>query len=247
MFFILSKILVFLIKPTFWIFTLLSCAIIFRKQRKRILIITIFTAYFFTNGFIADEFSRLWGIDRHNLTSKYDVGIVLGGISDFDQITGAHNFNKHADRLMEAQQLYHQGYINKIMLSGGNGSLNNIKYSEADAMKQFLKRNNIPEEDIITENESRNTRENAIFSKEILEELYPNGKYLLITSSSHMRRAQLSFKQAGLNVSPFPTDCITSHRGTSFGYLFIPRVQALDQWETLIKEIVGYTVYSITD
>ena len=62
-----------------------------------------------------------------------------------------------------------------------------------------------------------------------------------------MRRAQLSFKQAGLNVSPFPTDCITSHRGTSFGYLFIPRVQALDQWETLIKEIVGYTVYSITD
>ena len=247
MFFILSKILAFLIKPTFWIFSLLSCAIIFKKQRKKILIITISLVYFFTNGFIADEFSRIWSIDRQTLTSKYDIGIVLGGISDFDQKTKTHNFNKHADRIMEAEQLYHQGFINKIMLSGGNGSLKNIEYSEADAMKQFLIKNNIPEEDIIIENKSRNTIENAIFSTKLLKEQYPNSKCLLITSASHMRRAELSFKKAGLHVTPFPTDCITSHRGTSFSYLFIPRVQALDQWETLIKEVAGYIVYSLTN
>ena len=245
MFFILSKILAFLIKPTFWIFILLISSIVFKKKRKRLIILTLLTFYFFTNSFIVDEFSRHWEIDRYIPTDNYDVGIVLGGIADYDSQTEAHNFNSHADRLMEAEQLYHKKIIDKIMLSGGNGSLYNNGYVEANEMKKYLINKNIPSEDILIENKSRNTKENASNSAEILNKRYKNGNFLLITSASHMRRAMMCFKKSELKVTPFPTDCTKSSRSIGVMYILSPRIEALDQWETLIKEWVGYIVYSI--
>ena len=47
------------------------------------------------------------------------------------KITKAHNFNKYADRLIDGEQLYHQGIIKNIMISGGNGTLFNNEYLEA--------------------------------------------------------------------------------------------------------------------
>ena len=245
MFFILSKILSLLLKPTFWIFFLLISCLIFKNKRKKLILITLITFYIFTNGFIVDEFSRMWEIPRKSIESTYDVGIVLGGISDFDNITSSHNFNKHADRLMDAEQLYHKGLIQKIMISGGSGTIIEDEYIEANSIEKYLEENNIPSEDIIIENKSRNTKENIFNSSKILKEKYDKGQFLLITSASHMRRSLLCCKKASLNVTPFPTDCTKSYRNTGIGYMLLPRVQALDQWETLIKEWIGYLVYTI--
>ena len=246
MFFILSKILSFLIKPTFWILLLIISSIIFKSKRKKLLYITLFTFYFFTNSFIADSCSRLWEIPRLQPTEKYDVGIVLGGIADYDKITKAHNFNKHADRLMDAEQLYHKGIIKKIMLSGGNGVLLNDGYIEANAMRDHLLQNKIPNEDIIVENTSRNTKENAFNSTKILRNKDFKGKVLLITSANHMRRAQLCFENANLNTTAFPTDCTTSYTNFGIEYMLLPRISALEVWENLIHEWIGFLVYKVT-
>ena len=51
--------------------------------------------FVFTNGFIHYEISRLWEIPPigyENLEKKYDVAVVLGGISDFD---GNYNVAEH--------------------------------------------------------------------------------------------------------------------------------------------------------
>ena len=245
MFYITSKILAFLIKPIIWIFFLLLSALITQKKGKKILMLTILIFYFFTNGFIADEVSRLWELPRNKLTKKYDIGIVLGGIADYDKITKAHNFNKNSDRLIDAEQLYHKGIIKKIMICGGNGNLvNDGIYKEADAIKQHLLNNKIPSQDIIIENKSRNTIENALNAVEILNR-YPNSKFLLITSAVHMRRAKLCFNKANIEVTEFPTDCTTSYRSISIEYLLIPRIGALEKWEKIIHEWVGYAVYKI--
>ena len=246
MFFILSKILSFLIKPTFWILLLIISSIIFKSKRKKLLYITFFTFYFFTNSFIADSCSRLWEIPRLQPTEKYDVGIVLGGIADYDKITKSHNFNKHADRLMDAEQLYHKGIIKKIMLSGGNGVLLNDGYIEANAMRDHLLQNKIPNEDIIVENTSRNTKENAFNSTKILRNKDFKGKVLLITSANHMRRAQLCFENANLNTTAFPTDCTTSYTNFGIEYMLLPRISALEVWENLIHEWIGFLVYKVT-
>jgi len=246
MFYIASKLLAFISKPIIWILLLLISSIIFKSKRKKLLYITFFTFYFFTNSFIADSCSRLWEIPRFQPTEKYDVGIVLGGIADYDKITKAHNFNKYADRLMDAEQLYHKGIIKKIMLSGGNGVLFNDGYIEANAMRDHLLQNKIPNEDIIFENTSRNTKENAFNSTKILRNKNFKGKALLITSANHMRRAQLCFENANLNTTAFPTDCISSYRTKGIQYNIFPRVEALGQWEDLIHEWIGFLVYKVT-
>ena len=245
MFFITSKLLAFLIQPIIWIFILLIIALFYKSQSKKILIISICLFYFFSNGFIADEVTRLWEIKRFTPSLTYDVGIVLGGIADYDKITKAHNFNKNADRLMDAEQLYHKGIIKKIMLSGGNGLLYNDGYIESQEMRDYLLANKIPISDIIIENKSRNTMENAMNSAEILKEKYNKGSYLLITSANHMRRAQLCFNKSKLETTAFPTDCTTSYRSKGFDYILFPRVEALERWEDLIHEWIGYIVYKI--
>ena len=245
MFYIASKLLAFLSKPIIWVFILLIGALIFKAKRRKILLLLLVTFYFFTNSFIADSCSRLWEIPRFHPTETYGVGIVLGGIADYDNITQAHNFNKHADRIMDAQQLYHQGKIKKILISGGNGVLFNDGYIEANAMRDYLLLNQIPSEDILIENTSRNTKENAFNSAEILQKEYPNGKFLLITSANHMRRAQFCFEKAGIITQVFPTDCTTSYTNFSVEYILLPRVEALEKWEDLIHECIGYIVYRI--
>ena len=246
MFYIVSKLLAFLTQPIIWVFILLILALFYKSKRKIILIISISLFYFFTNNFIADEFARLWEVKRFTPSITYDVGIVLGGIADYDKITKTHNFNKNADRLMYAEQLYHKGIIQKIMLSGGNGLLFNDGYVESEAMRDYLLVNKIPSKDIIIENNSRNTIENAMNSAEILKEKYNEGKFLLITSANHMRRAQLCFNKAKLETTAFPTDCTTSYRSTGYDYILFPRVEALERWQDLIHEWIGYIVYKIT-
>ena len=245
MFYIASKLLAFLSKPIFWIFILLISALIFKTKRRTLLIYTISIFLVFSNGFLADSCARLWETPRYAPTKIYDVGIVLGGIADYDKITKAHNFNKHADRIIDAQQLYHQGKIKKILISGGNGVLFNDGYIEANAMRDYLLLNQIPSEDILIENTSRNTKENAFNSAEILKKKYPEGNFLLITSAIHMKRAQLCFEKEGIITKAFPTDCTTSYTNFSAEYILLPSVKALEKWEDLIHECIGYLVYKI--
>jgi len=246
MFFIASKLLAFLSKPIIWIFLLLISSLIFKNKMRQLLFTLLITFYFFSNSFIADSCARLWEVPRFNPTTTYDVGIVLGGVSDYDKITKAHNFNKHADRLIDAEQLYHKGIIKKIMLCGGNGMLLNDGYIEANAMRNHLLQNNIPNEDIIIENTSRNTKENAFNSFEILKKKYKNGKFLIVTSAQHMRRSQLCFEKAGLKTTAFPTDCTTSYTNFGIEYMLLPSLRALEVWENLIHEWIGFVVYKIT-
>lgn len=131
------------------------------------------------------------------------------------------------------------------MLSGGNGLLFNDGYIESEAIRDYLLANKIPINDIIIENTSRNTIENAMNSAEILKEKYTKGTFLLITSANHMKRAQLCFNKANLEVTAFPTDCTTSYRRTDYDYLLFPRLEALERWQDLIHEWIGYIVYKI--
>ncbi|MBE51400.1 MAG: hypothetical protein CMP51_06905 [Flavobacteriales bacterium] len=246
MFFTISKVFSFIIKPTFWILILLICCLIIKKRRKRIILLTLIVFYILTNNFIVDFIYKSWELEKFTLKSKFDIGIVLGGVSDYNKSDDTYNFNEYADRLMEAERLYHENIINKILLSGGNGMLINNGYNEANSMREYLLKKNISANDIIIENKSRNTKENAIFTSKILKEKYNNNTILLITSSSHMRRAKLSFEKCNINVVPFQTDCINHEKNTNISYLIMPDVHALKKWEIIIKEIIGYCVYKIT-
>ena len=97
MFFILSKILSFCLKPTFWILIFLLTSIINYKRRKFYLIISLFTFLFFGNDFIYKKLIKIWEepqIDISKIQKEYELGILLFGFSEYDYKTKRHNFKK---------------------------------------------------------------------------------------------------------------------------------------------------------
>ena len=149
------------------------------------------------------------------MQGQYEVGVILGGFSGYDAKIKMLDFNAHSDRIIFAEQLYHQGKIKKILISGGNGLLNNEGYREAKSMKEHLIKNNIPESAILIENSSRNTKENAHNSAAILNNKFPNGDFLLITSANHMRRATFCFDKFGSEAGPLKRQESSTREGNT--------------------------------
>ena len=229
MFFAISKILAFLIKPIVWIFLLLTFAITFKRKRKKILYLLLSIFYFFSNEFIADRCSMMWEPPPKTISSlpnDYKYGIVLGGYSSFNKKTKNINFNASGDRLISAIELYNIGKINKIIISGGNGELFNDSMNEAEWSKDFLIRMGVKNNDILLESESRNTMENAQNTSKLINVNFSK-KLLLITSAVHMKRALYCFRKNNLNVESYPTDCTKKNIVLTFDYLFIPNINAL--------------------
>ena len=246
MFFIASKLLSFLIKPTFWILSLMIAGILNKSKIKLFLIFSLVTFLFFSNDFIFNIIVKTWEVPQNSITNfdkQYEAGILLGGFSDYDYKKNKHNFKKEADRLIYTVQLYNQGIIKKIFISGGNGNLFNNNYKESETIKDFLIQNKIDSNDIIIENQSRNTKENAINSAKILDK---KNEYILITSAVHMKRSILCFKNVGLKIIPFSVDNSMSFSSNKIEYILLPRSRVLENWEELIHEIIGYYVYLLT-
>ncbi len=249
MFFILSKILLFIATPIIWVFGLLLWGVLTKKpvRKKRLLRASIILFYFFSNAFIADEFVRLYEERDQTyteLTETYDVAIILGGFSSYDSSQELVQFHFATDRLMAGLKLYKTGRAKKIMISSGSGKLMNPDEKEALFIQDYLLSIGIPAADIIIESASRNTRENAINTAEILNELYTDNNYLLVTSAIHMPRAKRCFKKAGLTVTPFSVDHQAGPRKYLLDHLFIPNIESFARWQQLIKEWIGFVAYN---
>lgn len=250
MFFIFSKILLFLLSPIIWIFALLIWTIITKNgiQKKRLLWFTLIVFYFFSNSFIAEEFVRAYEERDQTYTtlkSDFDVAIVLGGFSSYNVKQEMVAFHSATDRLMAGIKLYKTGKAKKIMLSSGSGSILKPNEKEALYIKDYLLEIGIPLQDLIIESASKNTRENAVKSAEILNKNYAKGKFVLITSATHMPRAKRCFKKAGLSVVPFAVDHQSEPRKFVLDHLFIPNTESFKNWNCLTKEWAGLIAYKL--
>ncbi len=251
MFFFFSKILGFLLSPILWVFFLLlysfKTKIDTRASKARIASVLIL--YICCNSFVVDECFRQWEPvtpDYDLMDTKYDGAIILGGIGSVDQRLQKLNFGWGADRLMQVFPLYYKGRVKKIIFTGGSGSIEFPQNKEGFYVKKYLRSIHIPDSAMIIENESKNTYENAVFTKKILDSLKINGNFLLVTSGYHMRRSMAVFKKAGYkNLTPYVTNRVSGIRRYSFDHLFIPNQDALFTLQILIHEWLGFIVYKI--
>ena len=168
-----------------------------------------------------------------------------GGTVTFDKKYHRNTYRENVDRLLQAVDLYEEGKIKKILITGGSGNLIYKDVKEADLMDSFLRKIKIPSSDILIDTLAENTHQNAVYSKIILAG-YPNlSKFLLITSSVHMRRAMGCFEKEGIKVTPYPTNLVNSDGPWNFEYLFIPQASNFLIWNGTIHEMVGFMVYKI--
>ncbi len=169
-----------------------------------------------------------------------DAIVVLGGMTrGIVPGTGLTDLDDGVDRLVHAARLFKAGKAPVIILSGGGAE---SYQPESEAMKEFLTFMGIPSEHLVLESKSRNTWENGINTKRILKDLEMN-KILLVTSASHLRRAQAVFKSMGFLVIPAATDYQLVARSASI-LDWLPDAGALAMTTRGIKEYLGWWVYS---
>lgn len=135
--------------------------------------------------------------------SRGDTLIVLSGSSN-DEFIG---YNTYL-RCQYATMAWREGGFKKVIVSGGPAGS-----PQALAMKSFLVSVGVPENSIVVEARSTSTRENALFTKELISGV--DGKLVLLTSEYHTYRAARVFRKVGLNVSSRPIPDI-SKRSSSF-------------------------------
>lgn len=241
MYFILSKVLLILILPFMWVFGLLIYAIFTKndKRRRGLVMAAVILLTFFGSQFIFNRYAALWDVPPQNPgKTKYSCVILLGGFTSQDA-NGKGFFNDSKDRYVQATRLLAIGTASHLLMTGGNGNLISDGFTEGEYVRGVLKEEHYADSAILIENRSRNTFENAAFSKAILKKANLKPPYLLVTSAFHMKRAMLIFKKEGMEVVPFPCD-YKSTAGVFSIFDVLPAPNVYDNWNKYIKELVGY-------
>jgi uncharacterized SAM-binding protein YcdF (DUF218 family) len=253
MFFALSKILFFIIQPLSWLVGMLGWALFTKNSKIRLKLLrgVFWLLVILTNPLIFNVIAKNWEhppTPMHDLRDTFDIAVVLGGFSNGDDISFDNrlHFNTASNRLTDALVLYKKGIVKKILISGGDGKLLGKKSPEALATEPFVLAMGVPQEDILLEANSRNTYENALFTKQLLENqpIKPQ-KILLVTSAFHIYRSVRCFKKVGLEVTPFAAHFESETFEWQPKKWLIPNSKNIMRWESFIKEWVGCVVYKL--
>lgn len=250
MFFILSKTLHFFLMPFIWVLVLLLLAVFLKslKWRRISLLTALAILFIFSNPFLANEAWRAWEVEATPVSQleQYDVAVILTGVTAFrEDIPDRIHTHKGADRFLHALQLYRMGKVEKFLVTGGSGLILAGAVPEAEQVEKVLLMAGVPEEDILTEGNSRNTHENAVNTAEVLKQHPEWQDLLLVTSAFHMRRSAGCFEKAGINATAFSTDFYAPERRLTPDETIIPSVSAFSNWHLLIHEITGFIVYKM--
>ena len=214
---------------------------LFKRQRKpAAILLTIITFFYLsTISAVADPVIR--SLERRHPPAAPvagDVIILLGGGATMDtpNLSGQGHLSSHAaNRLLTAAQLYHQ-YKLPIIVSGGK--VLETTGTEAEIARHILLDLGIPDNKILVENQSRNTTENALLSKKIMEQ-HNVMRPILVTSAFHMPRSVLQFAKSGITVTPYPADYQTNVTSQLTIFDFIPSSEALKNISLSVKEYIG--------
>lgn len=253
MFYFLSKTLDFLIMPIGLIFFLLVFAFFTKSRTKARWSVGAATLllYVLCNTYLVNKTFSAWEYAPRNLAdvqSGHAIGIVLtGGMIKMPNLRSDHpGLGNHADRFLQAYLLYKAGKVDKILISGAtNLSRMRLRQDDGQQAARLLRQWGVPGEDIILENSSRNTYENAVNTAEILKKRFPGKPCILITSAFHLRRAVGCFNKAGIQLDTFPADFYGEELIPTLRNCLRPDPETFGYAHLLWREWIGYLTYRV--
>jgi uncharacterized SAM-binding protein YcdF (DUF218 family) len=227
-------------------YAVMAMAIGRRRQALTAAVVAGLSIWIFSTPLVANVLSRTLEervsalpVDSYPVV---DVAVLLGGaLSPPDSEAGLFELQEASDRVVQAARLYRAGKAPRILIAGGN-VFGGDGITEASAIADFLVFMGVARGDIILENTSRNTRENAVNSAAIWRsESFGTG--LLVTSAMHMPRALAAFRKVGMDLTPVPIDYLSGADDDPLPLLFIPNAASLRISSLAIKELLGLLVY----
>lgn len=192
------------------------------KLRKALILVCVLV---FT--YVSVNAISIWNYSRTDEKQAADVAIVLGAGTADDEVSPVFR-----ERINHGIWLYRNGYVEKIIMTGGYGDGN--EYSDAFVAKMYAQSEGIPEADILLEEESTITQENIENAKEIMD-YNQYSTAVLVSDPLHMKRAMLMAADYGIDAysSPTPTSMYRS---------------MTNKLKFLAREVffyVGYKVYRV--
>lgn len=145
-------------------------------------------------------------------------------------------------RIVTAVRLQKQLAV-PIVVSGGVVYAD--RAAEAPIVRRFLLDLGVPDKKILVEEKSRDTIENARFTRDILQR-HSFSRPILVTSAFHMRRSIEAFKRHGITVIPVPAG-FKGNRGAPLIWAdFLPDAGALHGTALALKEYLGLLFYRLS-
>ncbi|MCC2114030.1 MAG: YdcF family protein [Hyphomicrobiales bacterium] len=254
MFFYLSKILWFFAQPTtVLIFLVLLGAVLLATRLSRLGRRLIVTAAI---GLLVAGFSPLSDalflplenrFPRPELDNPPDGIVILGGSLDIETgaVRGTVEMNESAERLFEAIALARRFPDARIVFSGGSNKIFASGTSEAAMARDLFTAVGLDPARLAFEGEARNTAQNAILTKALVNPL-PGQHWLLVTSAFHIPRAIGCFRKVGWDIEAWPVDYRTAGPGDSVRFHNSP-ADGLKRTEKALREWIGLVAYRLTD
>ena len=254
MFFVLSKTVGFFALPSNFVATLavLGVVLMFTRFRRA-------GRFFATVGImllLLAGLSPLGNILLYPLEERFPLwdgargapaGIVVLGGAISPDVSAAHGtpaLTEAAERLTVIAELAQKYPTARIIYSGGNARLLLVEGNEAEYALKLFESFGIARERLTPEDKSRNTVQNALFSK-ALAEPKPGERWLLVTSAYHMPRAVGIFRRAGFTVEAYPVDWRTRGR-VDLLMPFDSLTGGLRRTDTAAREWFGLVAYWVT-
>jgi uncharacterized SAM-binding protein YcdF (DUF218 family) len=172
--------------------------------------------------------------------------VVLGGAisPDVSQARGVVALDEAAERITAAAELARRYPNARIIFSGGSGSAFVDEPPEAAFAVEEFEALGVSRGRITAEEQSRNTIENAVFSR-LIANPQPGQRWLLVTSAYHMPRAVAVFRAADFPVEAYPVDWRT--RGPIDATRpFRSLGDGLRRTDTAVREWIGLLAYRLT-
>ena len=152
--------------------------------------------------------------------------------------------NDSVDRIYKAAELFHAGKAPYLVVTGGNQPWSTYARAEADLIRDLLVQWGVPRDSILLEGSSRNTRENALYTKTLMDSINCESA-LLVTSAAHMPRALAAFRSVGVSATPVSTDVRVAATNSLQLKDFLPDARALMMSQDAIRELIGQWVYEL--
>ncbi len=184
----------------------------------------------------------------HDMPQGVETIVVLSGYVRLPD--GVRQRTELADdtlgRCLHAVDLYRQAKPRQskrclVVLSGGKVNPSQAEPTLAEAMRDFMIGQGVDPSDLLLENRSRSTHENAVETGRLLQQRGIE-KVVLVTTASHLQRAQRCFRAQGLDV--VPSGC--RYRATRFQWSlswFLPNPGSAEDVQAAAHEWLGLFWY----
>lgn len=240
---------------TFFLFSLIiGTFLLFRGRRlagwgKHFLLAITILGYLISTPLVASSLLQMLShgyemIDPDEITNEIDAIVILGGGGSTYRSAGYQLdmlSSSTSLRLLEGLRLYERLSIEWIIVSGGINDRAGVTTPESETMAAHLIQMGVPPDHILIESDSSNTHDQAINIPALLAD-HGISQFILVTSPTHMRRAELSFQ----NESMIPLTSlapISSDTKPDLGWSPLPSAQALEVSRDVIREITGLFYY----